>query len=146
MKLGKDKLINGVIHGGAAFGGGYISGMIEEKLPIDDPKMRPIATGVLGLVLTIVDPKGPIGAAGAGIIGGAGRATYDAPDAPEGGDSVRGPRNRRDRVRRFRAALQDRGMNGNGQKYRTVTGMPDDRTVITGPGQPGANYAGKNRF
>lgn len=148
MKFGKDKLVSGAIHGAAAFGGGYASGMVEDKLPIDDPTTRTIATGALGLLLTMVDPKGPIGAAGMGMIGGAGRSLADAPDTDGGGGdaagsaALRGP-GKRNRLKRFRMALANR------TKYSTVTGMPDDRGVITGPGGRGASYPAnpmKSRF
>ena len=147
MKFNKSNLINGAIHGAAAFGGGYASGIVEEKLAaemIDDPKWRPAVPAAVGLLATMMDPKGPIGAFGAGMIGGAGRGMHDAPDAPAEGATVRGP-GRRQRVREFRNAMKKR-----------VQGMPDDRTVINGtetkyrtvagPGEKGASYPQRNRF
>lgn len=146
MKLNKGNLINGAIHGAAAFGGGYASGIVEEKLAaemIDDPKWRPAVPAAIGLLATMMDPKGPIGAFGAGMMGGAGRGMHDAPDAPAEGSSVRGP-GRRQRVREFRNAMKRR-MRGMPDDRRVITGDADKYRTVTGPGQPGASY-GTNRI
>lgn len=135
-----------LIPSGAAFAGGYVSGMIEEKLTmVKDPDNRPLATAAIGLLAVMFSPAGPVGAFGLGVIGGAGRgmqANSDSAtdDAGDGVTTAGVGRNggRRARVQAFRRAMKTR-VNGASTR-NVVAGVPDDRTVITGPGQPGARY------
>jgi len=133
-----------LLPGAAAFGGGYLSGMVEDALPIDDPTMRTGAVAVGGLLLVMMQPTGVMGAAGLGMIGGAGRSMADGGNDAASGDAAvrgvgrRGRRRNPERVKAFREAVQKRMGD---PKRQVVSGMPDDRSVITGPGRPGARYS-----
>jgi hypothetical protein len=107
----KGDMMNKLIHGGAAFGGGYASSYVADFIPLEGNNAH-YATAGLGLVLTMVAPKGAIGAAGLGMIGGAGRAMADG----GGGSTVTGSKRSK-----FRRELRAR-----------MNGVPRDRMVITG--------------
>lgn len=138
-------IVKSLIPAGAAFGGGYVSSMIDDALvnTVEDTTMRSVAVGAAGMLLVMMNPSGAIGAAGLGVIGGAGRgmAGGGSSDAAPDAAGTRGVGRRRGgRVSRFRAAMRHR-MNGGADSRRVVTGMPDDRSVVTGPGRSGASYS-----